>query len=69
MEENEFDVIVCKMAAILFWNLCSFIVPWEMWLWFQMCKFQTQHEDWYFEYSSKNQPGVRFGAIRQQAIT
>ena len=22
------------------------IVPWEMWLWFQMCKFQTQLEDW-----------------------
>ena len=27
--------------------------PWAMWLWFQMCKFQTQLGDWYLEYSSK----------------
>ena len=32
--------------------------PWEIWLWFQVCKFETQHEDWYLEYSKKLYPGM-----------
>ena len=29
------------------------LVVWEMWLWFQIYKFQAQLEDWYLEDSSK----------------
>ena len=29
-----------------------------MWRWFRMCKFQTQLENWYLEYSSKYYPGI-----------
>ena len=30
---------------------------WEMWLWFQMCEFQTQSGDWYLEHLTLNTRG------------
>ena len=30
---------------------------WEMWLWFQMCEFQTQSGDWYLEHLTLNMRG------------
>ena len=35
-------------------TVASFLVPWEMLLWFQMWKFQIQIRGWYLEYSSKH---------------
>ena len=46
------------VQASMYWvlnvmSVRSMHCPWKMWLWFQMCKLQTQPENWYLEYSSK----------------
>ena len=40
-----------------YWQLIL-VVLWEVWRWFQMCKFQTQLWDWYLDFSSKHYPGI-----------
>ena len=46
------EPMLCRFTNILA-SLCL-NDAWEMWLWFRMCKFQTQPGDWYLEYSSNH---------------